>query len=172
MTDANYQKHFKVIGKLTYLYDTAVTTLATLEGYVSALYDQIWTGAQASYEAGRLLSEYAQQMDRAINDQVSGTTLRQTMAQKMLKAYIKSSLFTGDLENTPSDASREKAICEAFQQDLVDNSKTMSTETTTGMVNFMDEACGPTGGPSVGWNTEADATADYKDSVYVVEAQV
>lgn len=171
MTDANYQKHFKVIGKMTLLYDYPGEAEATLELYASALYDQTWTGAQPSYDAGILLNPYAASLATAIASAVNATTARKDALIAMCRAYIQNSVFCDDLTTTPT-ANTAAACCTALQFDLVADNKTMTTEAATGMVNFLDTACSPTGGPSGGWNTEADVTADYKDSVYVVSGQI
>lgn len=172
MTDANYQKHFKVIGKLALLYDYVGEVEATLEGYVAALYDQLWTGAQASYDAGVLLSGSAEALARTVVQAAGGTTSRKSQLAAMLRAYMTSAAFRDDVTIAPTDINDAADVAEALQFEMEDDAKTLGTEGSTGMVNFMETACVPVNGPSVGWTTESDATADYKDATYVVEAQV
>ncbi len=44
------------------------------------------------------------------------------------------------------------------------DNKTLATKAATGLVNFFDTLAAE----ALTWNTESDAGADYKDSVYVV----
>ena len=171
MTDANYIKHMKVIGKLAYCWDQAGDTLATMEAYIAALFDQVFTGAGASYDAGLLLAGFHGSLDQAINAGASGETTRKAMLAHVCSQYLVNALFTNDLTTTPT-ASTATAACEALQFDLVADSKTLTDVAATGIVNFLETAFAPISGPTGGWETEADATADYKDTVYCILAQV
>ena len=74
----------------------------------------------------------------------------------------------------PTSTNSVVAVLTALATEMgaaVDN-KTLTTKDTTGLVNFFDAILAANGAVAGTWNTEADATADYQDSVYVVAAVV
>ena len=136
MTDANYIRHFKVLGKLAKIYDDAGADVSALNTLVAT---------------------------------TSGPTALQSLAVSIGGQYLSLNLFYASLTTVPTSTTAVAALV-ALQAEMaagVDN-KTLSTETTSGLVNFFDAILGSEGT----WNTAADASADYKDSVYVVSAVV
>jgi len=168
MTDANYIRHFKVLGKLAYLYDTAGSNATALQTLLAVFADQVADGTYLTVPAVKLFNNTITEWDAAIGTAGSLTTLR-SMAVNAGRAYITNATFTAGLTTTPASASVADVLA-ALQTEMgagVDD-KTLSTEAATGLVNFLDTLLGSEGT----WNTAEDASADYKDSVYVVAALV
>lgn len=166
MTDANYIRHFKVLGKLAKLYDTAAADSTTLETLLTTFVDQYATGTIASFPAVQLFPRYTTQWISAIT---AGPTALQSVAKNAAAAYLTSTDFTNDLTTEPT-ANTALAVLVALATEMgagVDN-KTLTTKASTGLVNFFDAIRGTAGS----WNTAADGSADYKDSVYVVSTVV
>lgn len=166
MTDANYIRHFKVLGKLAKLYDDAGANDTAMRTLLATFVDQYAEGTSASLSAINIFPTYTRQWANAIG---SSPASLQAIAVAAAGAYLISADFTADLTTTPS-ATTPAAVLIALATDMgagVDD-KTLSTEATSGLVNFFDAVQGAEGT----WNTEDDATADYKDSVYVVSAVV
>ncbi len=167
MTDANYQKHLKVLGKLCKLWDDAGSDEDTQKELIARMFDQAATGELPSYPALLILNPYTAALDRSI---VSGVVAQQATAKSMAEAYLKSSTFTDDLTTSVTGGVTGTTVLNALQTEMGagEDNKTLTTSAATGFVNFFDTNWSPTGS----WNTEADATADYKDSVYVVSTIV
>lgn len=168
MTDANYIRHFSVLGKLAYLYDTAGANSTALQALLAVFADQIADGTATTLPAVKLFQSAIIQWDAALGTTQALTTL-QTIATTAAASYLVNLTFTAGLTTTPAGASVAEVLA-ALQTEMgagVDD-KTLSTETTTGLVNFLDTVLGSEGT----WNTEDDATADYKDSVYCVASLV
>ncbi|MBI4719473.1 MAG: hypothetical protein HY763_16885 [Planctomycetes bacterium] len=142
MTPTNYDKHFKVLGKLCRIYDTGGPDTTAMQALVSTLYDQVATGTQASYNAVILLSQYA--VGFAASIAKSGDGIK-TDAVNAAKRYLIDALFLNDLTTVPANPSDVPAVLAALRTEM---------------------------GAGGTWNTAADASADYKDSVYVVDAVV
>lgn len=163
MTDAQYQKHFKVLGKLARLWDDGGLDVSTMQLLAARFLDQIATGEAGSYATTLLLNPYTVNLDNSIK---VGVNAVQSIAKQMSEAYLKSSIFIDDLATVPANATLPIKVLEALQTEMsagVDN-KTLTDLAATGFVNFFNSVWAPT----LTWNTAADVTADYKDSVYVV----
>ncbi len=161
MTDPQYQLHLKALGKIARLWDDGGLDTASLKLLASRLFDQIATGETVSYEGVIVVSTYAPSLNNAIN---GGQNPVRSTAQIMAEQYL-IQVLTIDLTTQPvgTDA---KSVLEALQTEMsvgVDG-KTLTDKSTTGFVNFFDTLWSPSGT----WNTEADVTADYKDSIFVV----
>lgn len=163
MLDADYQKHFKVIGKLCRLWDQAGADVDASKLLISRLFDQVATGELPSYDALLLVNTYTSSLDSGV---ANGAAALKTVAETITAAYLTSQVFLPDLTTAPGNSSSPQSVLEALQTDMGagEDDKTLTTSASTGLVNFFDTVWSPTGS----WNTEADGTADYKDSVYVV----
>ena len=162
MLTGNYDRHLKVLGKLARLWDDASADSAAQKLLISRMIDQVATGEVDSYPATLLLNAYTLTLNSAIT---AGAEAIRSTAVTMAAAYLISTDFTDDLTTAPS-ATTAQAVLEALQTEMaagLDN-KTLTDTASTGFVNFFDTNWSPSGA----WNTEADGTADYKDSVYVV----
>ncbi len=165
MTDPQYQLHLKALGKITRLWDDSGIDTTALKLLVSRLYDQVATGEVDSYDGTLALNQFSIGLNNALS---IGENKIRTTAKAMAEAYLKIALAK-DLTTLPS-SSDAKNILEALQTEMgagLDN-KTLSNSSTTGFVNFFDSLWSPSGS----WNTALDASADYKDSIYVVTAIV
>lgn len=166
MTNGNYIRHFKVLGKLCKLYDDANAN-STAEGELLATFaDQYSDGTEASLAAISLFPAYTSQWASSINNGASNLA---NIAINAAAAYLVNATFTDDLTTTPTTGTAAASLV-ALATDMgagVDN-KTLGTKTTSGLVNFFDAIAGESGT----WNTESDATADYRDAVYVVSTVV
>jgi hypothetical protein len=170
MLDANYIRHFKVLGKLCKLYDDATADVEPQQELLAAFVDQYADGVVDSLAAIRIFPQFTDRWSNAI---ANGPVGLQTIAQQAAIAYFQDPNFQGDLTTTP-DSNSITDILTALQTEMgagVDD-KTLSTKDDTGLVNFFDSILESAGSPDGTWNTEADATADYKDSVYVVAAVI
>ena len=167
MTPTNYDKHFKVLGKLCRIHDVGGGDISALQLLESRLFDQVATGESASLDAVLLMAGFA----NGLHSAVTATTQNVRSTVKTIAgAYLTAALFRNDLTTVPSDPTSPASVLGALRTDMgagVDNKK-LTNETTSGFVNFFKNVMGAGGT----WNTAADASADYKDSVYVVDAIV
>jgi len=163
MLDANYIEHCKVLGKICRLWDDGGLSLDDLKLLACRLWDQIATGESPSYDACLALNPFTAELNGAM--QIGQTDVQRT-AKRLAEAYLTDSVFYGDLTTTPGDPTSARSVLEALQTEMGagEDDKTFTTKAATGLVYFFDTNWAPTGA----WNTEADETADYKDSVYVV----
>ena len=164
MTGANFIRHFKVLGKLCKLYDDAAASESALETLLATTADQVATGTTAGATAVRIFARYYTQYENAI---ANGPEAMQALAISIATAYMTSDDFCNDLTTTPASRSIANVIA-ALETEMgagVSN-KTLSTETTSGLVNFFDTLKGSEGT----WNTAG--SPDYPDSTYVVSAVV
>ena len=165
MTDANYIRHFKALGKFAAFFDEAVSAVSAEEILLANTADQIATGDPDDNPSVILFAAFASSLQAAITSGPSGI---QNLAKQVAGQYVQQALFTSGLTTVPASAS-VAAIMTALATEMTDvDNKTLGTKTTTGLVNFFDAITGTSGS----WNTESDTTADYKDSVYAISAIV
>lgn len=166
MLDANYARHFKVLGKLAKLYDLAAAQVTADNALLAAFVDQYADGTPASLPAVALFPAYTSQISNSISN---GSANLKAVALSAAGAYLVNTTFTADL-STPIVGNTAAASLTALATEMSEgeDDKTLTTLASTGLVNFFDAIAGSAGS----WNTEADATADYKDSVYVVSSVV
>jgi hypothetical protein len=166
MLDANYQRHLKVLGKLCKLYDDAGADVPEQNALLAAFVDQYADGLTDSLAAIRIFPTFTSQWLSAIQ---GGPVAFQSIAIQGATAYFIDPNFTNDLTTVPASNSIVDVLT-ALQTEMSaghDNKK-LTTKTTTGLVNLFDHILENVGSPDGTWNTAADASADYKDSVYVV----
>lgn len=165
MDNADYDRHFKVLGKLCKFYDEASSQITEQTLRLARTEDQVATGASSSLPGVEVLNNHYNSLKSSIT---SGATAQQAAALAAATSYLKMTDFTDDLTTTPTTLSSVNDILTALATDMavgVDD-KTLSVETTTGLINFFDILAGE----ELVWN---DATApDYDDDVYVVDTIV
>jgi len=166
MLDANYQKHFKNLGKICRLYDDGGFSEATIKTIISRLYDQAATGESTdSYGALLALCPHI----TALNSDLSSGGQVRSRAKEMAASYLISDFFRADLTTVPGSPNSYESVVEALRVEMsaaVDN-KTLTNESATGFVHFFKVLK-----PGTTWNTAADGSANYKDSIYVVQTIV
>ena len=162
MTDANYLKHLKVLGKLCKLYDDAVASVAAQDTLRATTIDQASTGLSADLPASDIIAAVQSSWSAAI---LAGETALQALALSTARSYLLSSYFRSDLTNTPASVTIT-AVLDAWILDFTANSKTLTTESSACFINFFDALYGSeTTFPGSGSPTYADGT-------YVVSAVV
>jgi len=166
MTDANYQRHLKVLGKLARLFDTAGADDTAMKALLATFVDQYATGGAASLPAIEVFPTFTARWAAAIT---AGAAALKKVAQDAATAYLRSDDFVNDMTVAPSN-NTVAAVLAALQTQMnaANDNKKFTTKSSTGLVNFFDSLLAAPGT----WNTIADASADYKDSVYVVDAIV
>ena len=165
MLDANYIRHFKVIGKLCKMFDEAVSEETAQTLRLARLEDQTATGESASLPGVEVINAHYNALKAAIT---SGPTAMQSATVAAATSYFTGSDFRGDLvTETPTNPSSVNAVLTAFAAEMVDDPKTLTTESTTGLINFFDVIAAE----ELTWNDES-ADPDYPDSTYVVDAIV
>lgn len=163
MLDANYQKHFKILGKFAKLYDTAAADVTAQETLAATTYDQIATGVAAtSWAALQLLNPYTGSWASAI---ASGSTQLMSLSQSMAAAYLTSAIFRADMTAVPTNTSSAQSVLEALITEMTNDVKTLTTAASTGFVHFF-ELWSPTG------DFPQSGSASYTDATYVVSTVV
>jgi hypothetical protein len=164
MTDANYQRFFKVLGKLAYLYDTATAENTALATLLATTADQVATGLSVDNPAVLMLAQNLGALSVAL---VNGPQAIQSQAIAIASAYLELPLFKAALTTVPT-ANTAAAILIALATEMtsVSTTKTLTTKSATGLVNFFDTIAGSSGS----WNTAAPG--DYPDATYCVSAIV
>lgn len=164
MLDANHIRHLKVLGKICYLYDTAGSQQSTMELGLSRLADQVAAGDAPSLPGVLTIANFLNAYDSAIS---AGQEAQQTVCMNMATAYLISEDFRNDLvDNTPETPGSVASVLDAWALELTNDSKTLTTESSTGFVNFFENVLEATEDfPEAGSPT-------YADSTYVVAAIV
>lgn len=165
MLAAKYIRHFSVLGKLCKFYDESLATSSSKETLLAGYLDQVANDDPAANDITLALTSGGATIQANISKENAIASLAKAEAVK----YLRNSYFTGGLTTVPT-SNAVVDILAALQTEMgagLDN-KTLSTKASTGLVNFLDSILGSSGT----WNTVADATADYKDSVYVVSTIV
>ena len=170
MTDGNYQAICKVLGKYAYAYDQAGTGATAQTTTLVNSVDQSASQLDASLDVA--VGNHASQMQSTI---ANGATSQQALQISTAKAALQSAWFTGKLvTNIPAAGAGVATIIGCLQLEMAaaaDN-KTLGTAAATGLVHFLAAVLVSVNGAAGLWNTEADATADYRDAIYCVSAVV
>lgn len=170
MINENYIRHLSVLGKLAYIYDQAVAGVEAENTLLSTFVDQYADGTKTTVPAVILFPQYTAQLNQTT---INGAATRKSIALAAAAAYLINPTFTAGLTTTPT-ATTAVAVLTALQTEMGagEDDKTLTTLDTTGLVNFFNAILVANGGEAGTWNTEADESADYKDSVYVVATLV
>jgi hypothetical protein len=154
MITGNYDKHFKNLGKIAKSWDRAVavlavdaTTLTDRQTEDAALYDQVATADPDDLVATELIASYQQALSAT---RTAGSSARKSLMETMAAAYLTSPYFYGDLTNVPEAPSSAKSVLEALIEEMTDDSKTLTTASSTGFVHFFETVWAPTGSLSAG----------------------
>jgi hypothetical protein len=162
MTNDNYAKVFGILGKLCFGYDLAAAQLVAASTILANLQDEVATGFPESNPANQTLRPYYSRLDAAIRN---GPTYALASNQGAAGRFLVSDYFVSKLITVPINRNLAASVLEAFQTEMsaaVDN-KTLTDLSDTGLVHFFDSFLLAPGT----WNTAPDASADYKDSVFV-----
>ncbi len=162
MDNARYVAHLKIIGKLAYLYDVASASFSDLSDLRATTMDQAATGDAADLPGSDIIARYMPPYDTAIN---AGPAVLQSLAVTVATAYLRSSYFTSDLDNTPAGAT-VAAVITAFEADATSDAKTFTTLSATGLINFFDTVKGSATGLA------GNGSPSYADATYVTGAIV
>lgn len=166
MTNGNYDRFCEILGKLCYVFDNSAALVAAQQ---LTQYRTLEQATQADQETADLpevliLANYQASWSSAIQSgPVQLQNLMKTIATKMLT----SDDFIAALTTVPASSSINNVL-NAWATDMgagIDN-KTFTNVASTGLVNFFNQLL--TGGASVTWHTAVDASASFKDSVFVV----
>jgi hypothetical protein len=164
MTDANYILHFKTLGKYAYIYDTSTADAAAMNTALATTLDQIATGTTASADAE---ASFCLSRPNVVTAIASGSTAIQAQMVTLGQAFLKTSQFIDTFASeTPTTSDTVATIATALAAEMTTDAKTLTTESATGLINFL-EACS---GNSPTWNESG--TPDYADATYVVSAVV
>ena len=166
MTDGNYIKVFTILGKLCYAFDLATVQFGEVDDILATIQDQVATGSPDSNPVITTLRQTFASMEAARDN---GAAFLKTVAKTGASNFMVSDYFFNKLVTVPASRSAA-AVLAALQTEMsagVDDKK-LTTLASTGLVNFFNAILGSAGT----WNTAADASANYKDSVYVVEAVI
>jgi hypothetical protein len=166
MTDANYIKVFTILGKLCFGYDLATTQATACDDILATLQDQVATGSPDSNPVNTTLRQTYSSIEQARD---SGANFAKSVYKTGATNFLASDYFFNKLTTVPTSRSAA-AVLAALETEMavgLDNKK-LTTLASTGLVNFFNSMLAAPGT----WNTVADASADYKDSVYVVDAVI
>lgn len=159
MTDADYLERLKILGKLCYIYDTAAASVTTMETAIARFFDQVATGeAATSWAALQVFNPYTAQFASAV---ASGPTALKAWAVQCAGYYLASAAFTAGLV-TARASNTAAASLVAWIADMTDDSKTLTTAASTGLVHFFETNWSPTG------DFPQSESPTYADGTYVV----
>jgi hypothetical protein len=163
MTDANYIRHLKVLGKYCKLYDNATADITAQNLLLSTTCDQVATGLSVDLPAVLLQAGISQQWSGNI---VNGATALQSTAINAASQYLTLALFRDSMTTVPASVTAA-AVITAFVTELGETTTAwLSTETTSGLANFFDVISGA----EQTW--PGSGTNQYLDATYVVSTIV
>ena len=164
MLSANYIFNFKRLGKLAYLWGTASAGATASQALLAITYEEVSDGLVDSIPGEVTLSPYLIQW----NSQTSSSALS-TIAINAASAYLIMPSFVGQLTTQPANKNSAASVLAALVTEMTTvDSVTLTTLSSTGLAAFFNAVAGST----LTWNTAADASATYKDSIYVVSTLV
>ena len=162
MTDPNYLKHLKILGKIVRMYDVGGFSLPTTQTLLARLMDQAATGESDTLSAVLLLSNQA----GAINQALSVSQALRAKIKEVAEIYFLDAFFRNDVVTAISNPASLSVVLQAWQADFTANSKTLTTEAATGFVNFFKNVL------SSGGSWPQSGSPSYPDATYVVDAVV
>ncbi len=160
MTDADYLRHLKFLGKLCYGFDNSASSISALTTLQATTMDQVADAALSSLPEVRLLCDY---MGIWTSKLSSADGIRQMMLD-IAEALLTSADFIASLTNQPA-TNTIQAVLDAWKADFTANTKTLTTAGSTGLIHFLDQL-----GDVAAWPSSGSPT--YADGTYVVSAVV
>lgn len=169
MTNGNYDRFFKILGKLAYVFDNSGALITAQE---LTQYRTMEQAAKSDQESADLpeIEVLANQYSSWSSAISAGPGVLQTLMKSIATKILTSDDFINSLTTVPASSSINNVLTAlgAEMATGVDN-KTLTTVSGVGLVHFFNQLL--TSG-SVTWHTAADGSASYKDSVYVVNTIV
>ena len=163
MTDANYIRHAKALGKFAKLYDQATADIATLNTLLATTADQVATGTSVDNPAVLMLAGYLPSLNNSIGN---GPTAIQAQAIAIAKSYLALPLFTGSMTTVPATTSAADVVAALVTELGLTTTAYFTTLTTTGIANFLNVVSG------VLQTWPGSGSNQYLDSVYCVSTIV
>lgn len=160
MTNGDYARHLKFLGKLCYGFDNSAASISALTTLQATIMDQVADAALTSLPEVRLLCDYMGVWTSKLS---SADGIRQTMLD-IATALLTSADFISGLTTTPATHDIQDVL-DAWKADFTANSKTLTTAGSTGLINFLDQLGDVSAWPSSG-------SPSYADGTYVVSAVV
>jgi len=162
MLEANYIRHFLVLGKLCKFYDEADSEATAHTLRHARLIDQVATGASASLPGSKIMAAHYAQIEAAITN---GPTAMKAAAVSTASDYLRGSDFRNDFveEDVPAATANAALTALALEMSAENDNVTLSTEADTGLINFFDTIAGE----ELTWNDSSDP--DYPDDTYVTD---
>lgn len=155
MTNDNYARHLKVLGKLVFVYDTASAEATNHETYLATTFDQVATGSSVDNDAVALLAGHIAAWRLAITE---GATSIKARMKSIVDSYLRSSLFRSDfVTGAPTAAMTAAQVAVLFDAEMTADSKTFTTAGATGLAHFFNTEYSTTM-PDAGSPTYADGT--------------
>lgn len=165
MLAARYEFHFKRLGKLAFMYQTALANDTSMTALLAVTLEEFADGLPDCIPSELTIEPYVVQMGANLTNPALAAVAKNCGA-----AYLIADDFTKDLTTTIATPKNVATVLNALATEMsagVDN-KTLTTLAATGLVAFFNAYL-----PSPGtWNSASDATANYKDSVYVTSTFV
>jgi hypothetical protein len=134
MQNADYTKHMKNLGKLIYGYDQGYDPTNVLAVNLARTADQWATGNVED-------QDYVNVYSARVNGMTSKLYSYPEGCLSEARAYLQTPAFKATLTNIPANDTVQ-AIIDAWVDDSVADSKTFTTKSTTGFINFMDQVYG------------------------------
>ncbi|HEY3322074.1 MAG TPA: hypothetical protein VGP72_16525 [Planctomycetota bacterium] len=157
MTNGNWQKHLKNLGKFCFLNDNAAASVATLNQLRAATLDQLSDDLITSLP---LVDSFTSQQNAAFAQAIdSGPTALQNVAKNSAINYLTNAAFIADLTNKPANPVTAATAIAALVAEMTADVVTFTTKSGTGICNFLDMISGTTNAfPQASPGTYPDAT--------------
>jgi hypothetical protein len=155
MLDADYARHFKVLGKYVKGYDDAAADAVAQSALIATTADQVATGL--AVDNGPLLS-FAANIAQWMAAISSGADAIRALMITLVADYMRTSAFLDSFETAIVNAGMPNAqLAAALDEEMTEDSKLFDTASTTGFAHFFNTEFGTTM-PASGSPTHADAT--------------
>lgn len=166
MTNANYDRFFKFLGKLAYMYDNAGASVTAQNNARYRTVEQVAKSDQEYIDLPEvdLLANYIASWKAAV---AGGATQLQALMVTIGQALVTSTDFTGSIITAPgiaalTNSSSANNVITALAAEMTSDAKTITTVSTTGLANFLNKVATAT------IATPQSGAASYTDAVYVV----
>ena len=166
MTNDNYIRHLKVLGKLVFVYDEASAQVDEHRDYLAVTCDQIATGLAIDNDALTALAANLPSWNLAISSGPESLKVRMTT---LLEAYIKTAMFCDTIVETTVNANQSATvILQALAVEMDTDTKTLTEQSYLdhGLAAFFESEYAS----QTTWETPfpIDSPGSYPDETYVV----
>ena len=163
MTNDNWIRHLKVIGKLAFMHDTAGTNVTAENLAIATTADQIATALVIDNPTVEL---FGQNVASLLNAVTSGSSRIQEICVTLAAQYMALPLFTSSMTTVSTSLSAADLVTALITEMGLTTTAWLTPTAATGIANFLNIVSGSV------QTWPSSGTHQYEDSVYAISEVV